>query len=59
MANFHHIAFGFLGGKEVQAAGLGSLGLRDRKPPYNFPFGILTPCRTSGPSVGPKNKVPA
>ena len=46
MANFHHIAFGFLGGKEVQAAGLGSLGLRDRKPPYNFPSGILTPCRS-------------
>ena len=46
MANFHHIAFGFLGGKEVQAAGLGSLGLRDRKPSYNFPLGILTPCRS-------------
>ena len=32
MANVHHIAFGFLGGKEVQEAGLGNFGLYDRKP---------------------------
>lgn len=26
------LAFGFLGGKEVKAAGVGNLGLHDRKP---------------------------
>lgn len=32
MADGTQIAFGFLGGKEVQAAGLGNIGLYDREP---------------------------
>lgn len=31
LTNFRDSAFGFLGGKEVKAAGLGNIGLRDRK----------------------------
>lgn len=29
-------AFGFLAGKEVKAAGVSNLGLRDRKPDFNL-----------------------
>ncbi|KAJ7443019.1 Alpha/Beta hydrolase protein, partial [Mycena latifolia] len=32
--NYRLTAFGFLGGKEVDAAGISNLGLRDRKPSY-------------------------
>lgn len=42
MTDNTHLAFGFMGGKEVQAAGLGNFGLHDRELATFFSLDVLT-----------------